>query len=161
MLFMIAGALVYRVGTSDMDRLGGLWKNMPVTGTLFGVGALAISGVPPFNGFASKWTIYVAGVEAGQSGYWPGYLFTIVALITSALTLAYFLKAFNNIFLGQRPSHLTDVKETPMPMMLPMIILAVLCVVLGILPQLGIEIIRPAQEAVMNSGSYIPAVLGG
>ncbi len=160
MLFMIAGALVYRVGTSDMDRLGGLWKNMPVTGTMFAVGALAISGVPPFNGFASKWTIYVAGVEAGQSGYWPGYLFTIVALITSALTLAYFLKAFNNIFLGQRPGHLTDVKETPRSMMFPIMILAVLCIVFGVLPQLGIDIIRPAQEAVMNSSGYIHAVLG-
>lgn len=160
MLFMIAGALIYRVGTSDMDRLGGLWKNMPVTGTLFAVGALAISGVPPFNGFASKWTIYVAGVEAGQSGYWPGYLFTIVALITSALTLAYFLKAFNNIFLGQRPDHLTDAKETPMSMMFPIMILGVLCIVFGVLPQLGIDIIRPAQEAVMNSSGYIHAVLG-
>lgn len=155
MLFMIAGAIVYRVGTSDMDQLGGLWKNMPVTGTLFAVGALAISGVPPFNGFASKWTIYVAGIEAGQP------VFTIIALITSALTLAYFLKALNSIFLGQRPKHLSNVKETPLPMMFPIMLLAVLCVVFGVLPQLGIDLVRPAQEAVMNSSGYISAVLGG
>lgn len=155
MLFMIAGAIVYRVGTSDMDQLGGLWKNMPVTGTLFAVGALAISGVPPFNGFASKWTIYVAGIEAGRP------VFTIIALITSALTLAYFLKALNSIFLGQRPKHLSDVKETPLPMMFPIMLLAVLCVVFGVLPQLGIDLVRPAQEAVMNSSGYISAVLGG
>jgi multicomponent Na+:H+ antiporter subunit D len=161
MLFMVAGALFYRAGTLDMDKLGGLWKNMPVTGGLFAVGALAISGVPPFNGFASKWTIYVAGVEAGQSGYWPGYLFTIVALITSALTLAYFLKAFNNIFLGQRPNHLTGVEEAPASMIFPMMMLALLCVMFGILPQLGMGIVQPAQEALMNSGGYISAVLGG
>ncbi len=155
MLFMIAGAIIYRVGTSNMDQLGGLWKNMPVTATLFVVGALAISGVPPFNGFASKWMIYVAGIEAGQP------VFTIIALITSALTLAYFLKALNSIFLGQRPKHLSDVKETPLPMMFPIMLLAVLCVVFGVLPQLGIDIVRPAQEAVMNSGGYISAVLGG
>jgi len=155
MLFMIAGAIIYRVGTSNMDQLGGLWKNMPVTATLFAVGALAISGVPPFNGFASKWMIYVAGIEAGQP------VFTIIALITSALTLAYFLKALNSIFLGQRPKHLSDVKETPLPMMFPIMLLAVLCVVFGVLPQLGIDIVRPAQEAVMNSGGYISAVLGG
>jgi len=155
MLFMIAGAIIYRVGTSNMDRLGGLWKNMPVTAMLFGVGALAISGVPPFNGFASKWTIYVAGIEAGQP------VFTVIALITSALTLAYFLKAFNSIFLGQRPKHLSNIKETPLPMLFPIMLLAVLCIVFGVLPQLGIDIVRPAQEAVMNSGGYISAVLGG
>jgi multicomponent Na+:H+ antiporter subunit D len=155
MLFMIAGAIIYRVGTSNMDQLGGLWKNMPVTATLFGVGALAISGVPPFNGFASKWTIYVAGIEAGQP------VFTIIALITSALTLAYFLKATNLIFLGQRPKHLSEVKEIPLPMMIPILLLAALCVVFGVLPQLGIDLVRPAQEAVMNSGGYISAVLGG
>ena len=161
MLFMIAGAIIYRVGTSNMDQLGGLWKNMPVTAMLFGVGALAISGIPPFNGFASKWTIYVAGVEAGQLGYWQGYLFTIIALITSALTLAYFLKALNSIFLGQRPKHLEEVKETPRFMLFPIILLAVLCIVFGVLPQLGIDLVRPAQEAVMNSSNYINAVLGG
>lgn len=161
MLFMIAGTVVYRVGTSNMDKLGGLWKNMPVTGALFGVGALAISGVPPLNGFASKWTIYMAGVEAGQGGHWPGYAITVIALITSALTLAYFLKAFSNIFLGQRPGHLADVKESPRSMMFPIMLLGVLCVVFGILPQIGIDLVRPAQEALMNSGGYISAGLGG
>jgi multicomponent Na+:H+ antiporter subunit D len=155
MLFMIAGAIIYRVGTSDMDQLGGLWKNMPVTGTMFAVGALAIAGVPPFNGFASKWTIYVAGIEAGQP------VFTIIALIMSALTLAYFLKALNSIFLGQRPTRLKNVKETPLFMLFPIVILAALCVIFGVLPQLGIDIVRPAQEAIMNSSRYISAVLGG
>ncbi|MFQ6129817.1 MAG: complex I subunit 5 family protein [Candidatus Hadarchaeaceae archaeon] len=155
LLFMIAGAIIYRVGTSNMDQLGGLWKNMPVTATLFAVGALATSGIPPFNGFASKWTIYVAGIEAGQP------VFTIIALITSALTLAYFLKAINLIFLGQRPRHLANVKETPLPMMFPIMLLAVLCVAFGVLPQIGIDFVRPAQEAAFNPGSYISAVLGG
>ncbi len=161
LLFLVAGAVVYRVGTSNMDELGGLWKNMPKTAILFTIGGLAISGVPPFNGFASKWTIYMAGVELGELGYWPGYLFTIVALIMSALTLAYFLKAINSIFLGPRPKHMSDVKEIPLSMMIPIVILAALCVVFGVLPQLGIEIVRPAQEAIMNSSGYIRAVLGG
>ena len=156
MLFMVAGALIYRVGTSNMDELGGLWKNMPVTGGLFMVGALAISGVPPFNGFASKWTIYLAGIEAG--GWGP--VFTIIALIISALTLAYFLKAFNSIFLGQRPTGLEEVKETSGLMLFPMIVLAALCVVFGLLPHLGIELVSPAQSAVMSPNNYISGVLG-
>ncbi len=155
MLFMIAGTIVYRVGTSNMDKLGGLWNNMPLTAMAFMIGALAISGVPPMNGFASKWTIYVAGIENGQ------YVFTIIALVVSALTLAYFLKAFNSIFLGQRPKHLKNVKETPISMLIPILLLAALCVIFGVLPNLGIELVHPAQEAVMNSSGYISAVLGG
>ena len=156
MLFMVAGAIIYRVGTSNMDELGGLWNNMPLTAMIFMVGALAISGVPPLNGFASKWTIYVAGIEAGQPA------FTIIALIVSALTLAYFLKAFNSIFLGQRPEHLKEVKETPLPMLFPIMVLAVLCVTFGLLPHLGIELVTPAQEAATPPfTNYITAVLGG
>lgn len=157
MLFMIVGAIIYRVGTSNMDKLGGLWKNMPLTGGLFMIGTLAISGVPPFNGFASKWTIYIAGVQYGQT---IGPIFTIIALIISALTLAYFLKAFNSIFLGQRPESLRKVKESPKFMLFPIMILAVLCVVFGVLPHLGIDLVRPAQEAIANSSGYISTVLG-
>ncbi len=141
LLFMCAGAIIYRVETSDMDKLGGLGKNMPITATLFVIGALAISGMPPLNGFASKWTIYVAGMEAGQP------ICTAIAIIMSALTLAYFLKAINLMFLGQRPEHLREVKEAPMLMLFPMLMLAVLCVVFGILPGLGIDIVGPAQSA--------------
>lgn len=156
MLFMVAGALIYRVGTTNMDELGGLWNNMPVTATTFMVGALAISGVPPLNGFASKWAIYIAGIEAGRP------VFTIIALIISALTLAYFLKAFNSIFLGQRPKRLREVKEIPPLMILPLMILAVLCVGLGVLPDLGIELVIPAQQAITPPFSdYVNAVLGG
>ena len=144
LLFMCAGAIIYRVGTSNMDKLGGLGKNMPITATLFIIGGLAISGVPPFNGFASKWMIYVAGIEAGQA---ITYASTAIAVIMSALTLAYFLKAINLIFLGQRPMHLREVKEAPPLMLFPMLILAVLCVVLGILPGLGIDLVQPAQSA--------------
>lgn len=157
MLFMIAGALIYRVGTTNMDRLGGLWKSMPITGSLFAVGALAIAGVPPFNGFASKWMIYVAGVNAGGLGY----ALTAVALITSALTLAYFLKALNAVFLGHRPGHLADVKEVPKLMLAPIIILGVLCLVFGVLPQLGVDLVTPAEQAVSNVNGYITSVMGG
>jgi multicomponent Na+:H+ antiporter subunit D len=154
LLFMCAGAIVYRVGTSNLDELGGLGKNMPMTATLFTIGALAISGVPPLNGFASKWTIYVAGVEAGQP------ICTAIAVIMSALTLAYFMKAINSIFLGQRPERFREVKEIPPLMLFPMLVLAAFCVVFGILPGLGIDLVQPAQSAVMNQLGYIKSVMG-
>jgi len=155
LLFMCAGAILYRVGTTNLDELGGLGKNMPITAGLFAIGALAISGVPPLNGFASKWTIYIAGIEAGKA------VFSLIAIIMSVLTLAYFLKAINSIFLGQRPKRLQDVKEAPLTMLFPMMLLAVLCIVLGVLPSLGIDLVAPAQGALMNQSGYISAVLGG
>ena len=155
LLFMCAGAILYRVGTTNLDELGGLGKNMPITAGLFAIGALAISGVPPLNGFASKWTIYIAGIEAGKA------VFSLIAIIMSVLTLAYFLKAINSIFLGQRPKRLQDVKEAPLTMLFPMMLLAVLCIVLGVLPSLGINLVAPAQGALMNQSGYINAVLGG
>lgn len=155
LLFMCAGAIVYRVGTRSLDELGGLYRNMPVTATVFAIGALAVAGVPPLNGFASKWTIYMAGIEAGKP------VFVAVAVIISALTLAYFLKVLASVFFGQRPTHLRDVKEAPMLMLFPMCILAGLCIVFGLLPQLGIDLVQPAQAAIMQVDNYIGSVLGG
>jgi multicomponent Na+:H+ antiporter subunit D len=157
LLFMVAGAVIWRAGTSRMDELGGLWNNMPITASLFLLGSLAIAGVPPLNGFASKWMIYLAGVEYGG----VGYAITGTALIISALTLAYFLKALSAVFLGQRPARLSGVREPPMFMILPMMVLAVVCVVFGLLPQLGIQLVAPAQSAIFDLNGYIRGVMGG
>ncbi|MEM2907905.1 MAG: NADH-quinone oxidoreductase subunit M [Candidatus Hadarchaeales archaeon] len=157
LLFMCAGAIIHRTGRRELDEMGGLGKNMPITTVAFAVGALATAGVPPLNGFASKWMLYMAGVEAGGP-----YLFAVaMAVLVSVLTLAYLAKAFASVFLGQRPRYLENVKEVPALMLFPICLLAALCVVLGILPQLGIAIARPAQEAVMQIDSYVKSVLGG
>lgn len=157
LLFLIAGAVIMRAGTSRMDELGGLWHNMPTTAFMFLLGSLAIAGVPPLNGFASKWMIYLAGVEYGG---W-GYALTGIALVVSAITLAYFLKALSLVFLGQRPPRLEGVKESPPGLLLPMMALAVLCVVLGVLPQLGVNLVEPAQHAVSGLNDYVTRVMGG
>lgn len=155
MLFMCAGAIAYRAGTTKLSELGGLGRGMPVTAAIFTIGALAISGVPPFNGFASKWIIYVAGVQAGQP------IFTVIAVLMSALTLAYFLKVVSTIFLGPQPTGPPKVKEAPMMMLFPMFVLVVLCVMFGVLPQLGVNLVQPGQQALAASQGYIVTVLGG
>lgn len=155
LLFLCAGALVYRLGTSKLEKLGGVGDKMPVTTIAFVIGALALSGVPPFNGFASKWSIYLAGIKSGHPSL------TVVAVIVSALTLAYLLKAISSIFLGQRPKELDEAEEAPLGMLIPMVFLASLCIILGVLPQLGMNIIEPAQSALLNRIEYIQTALGG
>ncbi len=157
LLFMCAGVIIYRIARRNLDEMGGLGRCMPVTAAAFAIGALATAGVPPLNGFASKWMIYMARVEAGGLNL----VAVGVAVLISAMTLAYLLKAFASIFLGQRPKHLENVKEAPPLMLLPICLLAALCILLGVLPQLGVGLARPAQEAAMQIDNYVGSVLGG
>ncbi len=155
LLFMCAGAVLYQAKSQKFDELGGLGKNMPWTAAAFLVGALAISGIPPLNGFVSKYLIYLAGLQAGAP--W----ITAIAVIVSALTLASFIKAFSSVFLGQRPTRLAETREAPKLMLFAMLAMAAICVIVGLLPALGFDIIGPAASASQNPISYIDNVLGG
>ena len=104
LLFLVAGAVQHETGTLDLDKMGGLAKKMPKTTVLFLIGAASISGIPPFNGFASKWMIYQA--IFGKAIATNNFFFVIVcvvALITSVLTLASFVKVAQSVFFGQMP----------------------------------------------------------
>jgi len=160
LLFLAAGAVLHETGTTDLGRLGGLAKKMPQTTLLFLVGAFSISGVPPFNGFASKWMIYQAtyqkAVESGNIGF---LLVTVIALITSVLTLASFVKVTQSVFFGQLPREFEDVKEVPFGMRFAMGLLALACIVTGLFPELVTTYItQPAAAAVFNVGNYITAM---
>ena len=162
LLFLAAGAVLHQTGTTDLDRLGGLSKKMPHTTVLFLIGAFSISGVPPFNGFASKWMIYQAtyekAVESGNIGF---LLVTIIALVTSVLTLASFVKVSQSVFFGQLPKEYENVKEVPFGMRLAMGIFALLCVATGLVPGLVTKYLtEPAANAVFNVTNYINAMMG-
>ena len=162
LLFLAAGAVLHETGTTDLGKLGGLSKKMPVTTVMFLIGAFSISGIPPFNGFASKWMIYQAtyqkAVESNNIGF---LLATIVALVTSTLTLASFVKVTQSVFFGQLPKELENVKEVPFGMRLAMGILAALCVVTGLVPEYVTRFLtQPAARAVYHVGAYINAAMG-
>ncbi len=125
LLFLCMGAVAYSTGTRKLDNLGGLWKSMPVTTSTCIIAALAISGIPPLNGFASK-TVLVEAV-ANYS-----LVLKFVMMVTAALTFASFLKLIGYTFFGEPQKQLATVKEVPLLMQLPMIVLAILCVLLGI-----------------------------
>ncbi|QAT39997.1 proton-conducting transporter membrane subunit [Clostridium sp. JN-9] len=150
LLFLCAGAVLYTTGTTDLTKLGGLAKKMPFTAAVFLIGALSISGIPPFNGFVSKWLIYQATYEAGYAPV------TIIALLVSVMTLASFVKVAQSVFFGQMPKEMDNVKEIPMLMRIPMGILALICIISGIAPgAVSNYIIEPAAYAVYNIGDYI------
>jgi formate hydrogenlyase subunit 3/multisubunit Na+/H+ antiporter MnhD subunit len=135
-LFLATGSVEHSTGTAEMDQLGGLGKKMPVTFAAFLIAALSLSGIPPFNGFVSKWMVYQGvlqmGAEqtVGAAALWP--ILLVAAIFGSALTLAYSVKIVHSVFLSRLPSELRDAKEAPLPMRVPCVVLALLCVFLGI-----------------------------
>jgi multicomponent Na+:H+ antiporter subunit D len=162
LLFLAAGAVLHETGTTDLDKLGGLSKKMPHTTVLFLVGAFSISGIPPFNGFASKWMIYQAtyqkAVETGNIGF---LLVTICALVTSTLTLASFVKVTQSVFFGQLPKEYENVKEVPFGMRLAMGVLALMCLAGGLFPDAVTRYLtEPASRAVFSVLSYINSMMG-
>ena len=151
-LFLCGGTVEQQAGTAELDKLGGLGKKMPITFIACLIAALSISGIPPFNGFVSKWMVYQGVIEMGNTNatgaaLWPIWL--VAALFGSALTLASFVKIIHSVFLSRLPKKLKDVQEVGFSQKLPMLVLALLCVFFGIFyhvplklfiyPALGIE----------------------
>ena len=133
-LFLCAGVIEKETGTTDLDRLGGLAKLMPVTFLTCTVAALSISGIPPLNGFASKWMIYQGIISSGE-GAGPGWIVWLaVAMLGSALTLASFVKVLHATFLCKPSPEVQQltIRESSVSMLAPMVVLAALCVVFGV-----------------------------
>lgn len=144
-LFLSAGAVAQQKKSFDLDRLGGLCAYMPVTFGLALLFSLSISGVPPLNGFASKWLLYqsvIAGLF-GQVSPWLKGCFAfglLAAMFGSILTLASFVKFIHAIFLGhEKPIDRGAVREAPWYMIVPLSLLGFLCVGAGLFPQLVIQ----------------------
>lgn len=134
-LFLTAGAIERQTGKNDIGDLGGLSTAMPVTFASALIFAMSISGVPPFNGFASKWMIYQGIIESGSGTGIAGKLWIVwlgLAVLGSALTLASFVKFIGGIFLGRKGHLLTGTREVPLLMWLPMALLALLCTFFGV-----------------------------
>ena len=132
-LFYSGGAVARCARTADLERLGGFARVMPITFASFLVASLAICGVPPLNGFASKWMIYQGIILAGRPGGTLWVLWLTAAMFGSALTLASFLKLLHAIFLGRpHPDLPADLHEATPCLWAPGILLAALCVALGL-----------------------------
>ncbi|MFA6216445.1 MAG: NADH-quinone oxidoreductase subunit L [Candidatus Omnitrophota bacterium] len=124
-LFLTAGSVEKAAGTTDLEKLGGLGRKMPVTFICFLVAAASISGVPPFNGFFSKEMVYDAALERGA-------LFYVAAILGAFFTAASFLKLGHAVFLGQLKDAHKNVKESSPAMLVPMMLIAGGCILFGV-----------------------------
>jgi formate hydrogenlyase subunit 3/multisubunit Na+/H+ antiporter MnhD subunit len=145
-LFLSGGVVEKEAGTTDLEKLGGFAKIMPITFITFLIASLAISGVPPLNGFVSKWMIYQGIIKTAGNGSHLWIIWLIAAMFGSGLTLASFMKLIHAVFLGQpvNVQYLLDQtsmkgrvmnnkpREASPTMWIPQVFLAVLCVIFGV-----------------------------
>jgi hydrogenase-4 component B len=149
LLFLGAGTVVMATGTRQIEHYGGLLRRMPWTGLFFLVGAMAISGLPPFNGFASEWLTFQAFLFGFRGSTEPLVLFMFpvggaLLALTTALAAACFVKAFGIGFLAlPRSSAAAEAREAPAVMLAPQALLAVLCVILGLFPGAVLHVMDP------------------
>ena len=146
LLFFGAGSVLHATGTREMSRLGGLWQRMPWTAGLFALGAVAVAGLPPLNGFVSEWLIYLGLIDAvagKQASAWAAMPAAIFLAMAGALALATFAKAGATMFLGAaRTKPAAQAHECGNWMLAPMVTLAGICLGLGLAPVL----VWPALE---------------
>ncbi|HQL95608.1 MAG TPA: proton-conducting transporter membrane subunit, partial [Candidatus Hydrogenedentes bacterium] len=155
LLFLGAGAVLHGAGTGELDRLGGLLKRMPWTGAAFLVGAVAICGLPPLNGFVSEFLIYLAAFRGVVS---PSAAVVVAGLsgqagqaLIGGLAAACFTKAFGVVFLGEpRTERAATAHEAGPAMRWPMAALACLCGAIGVFSPAVLPLLAPAVAVVMK-----------
>ncbi|MHB8346506.1 MAG: hydrogenase 4 subunit B [Acidiferrobacterales bacterium] len=155
LLFLGAGAVLYRTHERDLDRLGGLIRRMPATAFFVLIGCLSIAALPPFNGFVSEWLTLQAALQVPvlSSGVLRSIIPVAAALLalTTALAAATFVKVYGVAFLGQpRTRHVAHAREVSLGMLAGMGLLALLCVVLGVVPTLVIRLIDPITRGLLQ-----------
>ncbi len=151
LLFLGAGAVLQATHTRNMEELGGLVRRMRWTAVFFLVGAIAISALPPLNGFVSEWLTYQSLLQGfGTTDSLLRLMFALsgaMLALTGALAAACFVKAFGITFLAQpRSDHARNAHEAPLTMLLGQALLTVACVFLGLFPTTFLTVLDPVAQ---------------
>ena len=159
LLFLGAGAVLHATHTRNMEEMGGLAKRMPQTTFFFLVGAVAISALPPLNGFVSEWLTYQALLQGfGTTESMMRLIFPLsgaMLALTGALAAACFVKAFGITFLAQpRSEHASHAHEVAPSMRIGMAVLVAACVVLGLFPTQFIRLLDPLTQQLTGTVAF-------
>lgn len=163
LLFLGAGSVIHAVATREIDRMGGLLRPLPWTAASFIIGAVAICGLPPLNGFVSEFLIYLGFFNGAISGSGAGAIATALAApalaLIGGLAVACFVKVVGVVFLGAPRSPLpASVHEAKWTMRLPMLLLSMVCLAIGVAPVAIAPLLDSAVSAWLP-GSSVPVSL--
>lgn len=144
MLFLAAAGVILRTGTRNMYEMGGLIKKMPLTFLSALMAIIAASGVPPLAGFGSKWLLYTSLIESGH------YLVASVAFFASTIAFLYLFRFIHAVFLGQLKTEHRDVREAPLPIILPQLLLFIPLMTVSTFPKYLVD------SASAIAGNFFP-----
>lgn len=164
LLFLGAGSIIHATGTRELEKMGGLLRNMPITAATFLTGAVAICGLPPLNGFVSELLIYLGFFntvifQEGSAAFTAALAAPALALV-GGLAVACFVKVFGVVFLGVARSNESEhCHEAGSLMKLPMIILALICFAIGIAPVMMTPLLQSAVESYSPENIPLPQLI--
>lgn len=160
LLFMVVGMVYYRTRELDMYKLGGMWRKMPITALLCLIAALGITGMPGFNGFASKSILHHAIIEAYEHGHSTFRYAEAIFTVVSAGTVCSFIKLFGFVFLGKLPEEYKDIEGEKGIMTLAMAGLGLLIIGVGMVPNFMLDkFIIPAARTLTFDPAFIETYL--
>ena len=152
LFWLVVAALILRTGKTKFEDFGGLAEKMPVTFSMALIAVLSLAGIPPMAGFASKWLLYEAAINAHMP------LVAGAIFLGSGLAFAYVVRFLYAVWFGQRPSDLEDVKEAPLPILIGMAVLAIPNIVFGIAPGLVTKYLNGLFSEPVVTGDYFKLV---
>ncbi len=152
LFWLVTAAIILQTGKTKFKDMGGLAEKMPFTFAMGLIAVLSLSGIPPMAGFASKWLIYEAAIQAHMP------LVAGAIFLGSGLAFAYVVRFLYAVWFGQRPSDLDNVKEAPLPLLIGMAILAIPNILFGVAPGLVTEYINKAFGSEIVGGDYFKLV---
>ncbi len=160
LLFLGSGAVLVATHERDMEHLGGLIHRMPVTAVVFLIGSVAISALPPFNGFVSEWLTFQAIVSGSALPQWLlKFAVPVVGAmlaLAAALAAVCFVKVFGVVFLGRPRRSAAAAAEEVAPLMLaPMAGFAAICALVGVLPQIVLGLVRPVAATLFPDSAWL------
>lgn len=162
LLFLCAGCYAHMAGTRDINELSGVWKKMPVTTITFTIGAFAIAGMPPLNGFLSEFMLVTAGIKAGTDAA-QSYMtaFAAIMILNVLFSVAYYLRLIQ-VFVLRKESAVVagKAREAPVSMLVPISLLAFLCILIGVYPHPFVSFAEKAANAVTQISTYLSAIAG-
>jgi hydrogenase-4 component B len=162
LMFLAAGSVLHGTGTKDLERLGGVMKRMPRTGSWMMLGSLAIAGLPPLNGFVSEWLLYLALLQGALSSSGAATVLLMIAAgvvsLVGALAGLAFVRLVGTSLLGQpRSEAAARSHESPGLMVLPMAALGLMCVAIGLFPGRVIGALSTVADELLGSRAALAA----
>ena len=152
-MFAVAGILLAQTGLRDVKQMGGLASKMPFTASLFVLGALILSAVPPTSGFQAEWMMFAGVFSKGAQGSGVYLAVALLGLIATMFTVAYTFWPIKKIFFGPLASGLDEVKDAPLTMTLPLLAVVVVSILIGIYPDLVSKFLIGFANAVGSGGA--------